>query len=70
MRSSDNLDDSIEVIHDRPVQIDGDKLVNKVSFKENHIEVDGVFVIKIVRLQVHWFLEQRLMAFILKLTII
>ena len=28
------------------VQIDGDKLVNKVSFKENHIEVDGVFVIK------------------------
>ncbi len=57
MRSSDNLDDSIEVIHDRPVQIDGDKLVNKVSFKENHIEVDGVFVIKIVRLQVHWFLE-------------
>ncbi|HBF1429937.1 TPA: NAD(P)/FAD-dependent oxidoreductase, partial [Clostridioides difficile] len=46
MRSSDNLDDSIEVIHDRPVQIDGDKLVNKVSFKENHIEVDGVFVIK------------------------
>lgn len=46
MRSSDNLDDSIEVIHDRPVQIDGDKLVNKVSFKEKHIEVDGVFVIK------------------------
>ena len=46
MRSSDNLDDSIEVIHDRPVQIDGDKLVNKVSFKENQIEVDGVFVIK------------------------
>ena len=46
MRSSDNLDDSIEVIHDRPGQIDGDKLVNKVSFKEKHIEVDGVFVIK------------------------
>lgn len=46
MRSSDNLDDSIEIIHDRPVQIDGDKLVNKISFKENHIEVDGVFVIK------------------------
>ncbi|HAU5272319.1 TPA: NAD(P)/FAD-dependent oxidoreductase, partial [Clostridioides difficile] len=46
MRSSDNLDDSIEVIHDRPVQIDGDKLVNKVSFKEKYIEVDGVFVIK------------------------
>lgn len=46
MRSSDNLDESIEIIHDRPVQIDGDKLVNKISFKENHIEVDGVFVIK------------------------
>ncbi|CZR97074.1 MULTISPECIES: NAD(P)/FAD-dependent oxidoreductase [Clostridioides] len=46
MRGSDNLDESIEVIHDRPVKIDGDKLVNKISFKENHIEVDGVFVIK------------------------
>ncbi|GAA3646326.1 NAD(P)/FAD-dependent oxidoreductase [Asaccharospora irregularis] len=46
MRSSNTLDETIEVIHDRPVQINGDKLVNKISFKEKEINVDGVFVIK------------------------
>lgn len=46
MRSADSLDSSIEVINDRPVQIQGDTLVNKVSFKEKEIDVDGVFVIK------------------------
>lgn len=45
-RSSYGLDNSIEVINDRPVQIKGDNLVNKVAFKEKHIDVDGVFVIK------------------------
>ncbi|CEH35096.1 NAD(P)/FAD-dependent oxidoreductase [Romboutsia lituseburensis] len=46
MRSSNDLDSSIEVINDRPVQIHGDNLVNKVAFKEKEIDVDGVFVIK------------------------
>ncbi|MGL6106802.1 NAD(P)/FAD-dependent oxidoreductase [Romboutsia sp.] len=46
MRSSNILDNSIEVINDRPIQIQGDNLVNKVAFKEKEIDVDGVFVIK------------------------
>ncbi len=46
MRASNDLDNSIEVINDRPVQIHGDNLVNKVAFKEKEIDVDGVFVIK------------------------
>lgn len=46
MRSSYALDESIEVINDRPVQIHGENLVNKVAFKEKEIDVDGVFVIK------------------------
>jgi len=46
MRASNDLDNSIEVINDRPVQIHGDNLVNKVTFKEKEIDVDGVFVIK------------------------
>lgn len=46
MRTSNALDSSIEVINDRPIQIQGEKLVNKVTFKEKDIDVDGVFVIK------------------------
>ncbi|MEG1311619.1 MAG: NAD(P)/FAD-dependent oxidoreductase [Romboutsia sp.] len=46
MRSSLGLDTSIEVINDRPVQIQGDNIVNKVTFKGKDIDVDGVFVIK------------------------
>ena len=46
MRSANILDNSIEVINDRPLQIQGDNLVNKVSFKGKEIDVDGVFVIK------------------------
>lgn len=45
-RSTEILDSSIEIINDRPVQIGGDNLVNKVEFKEKEINVDGVFVIK------------------------
>ncbi|MEF9991576.1 MAG: NAD(P)/FAD-dependent oxidoreductase [Romboutsia sp.] len=46
--SNDNdvLDSNIEVINDRPMQINGDNLVNKVAFKSKEIDVDGVFVIK------------------------
>ena len=46
MRGNHELDNSIEVINDRPIQIQGETLVNKVSFKEKDIDVDGVFVIK------------------------
>ncbi|MGL5328557.1 MAG: NAD(P)/FAD-dependent oxidoreductase [Peptostreptococcaceae bacterium] len=46
MRGSHDLDSTIEVINERPIQIQGEKLVNKVSFKEKDIDVDGVFVIK------------------------
>ncbi|MGL4913234.1 MAG: NAD(P)/FAD-dependent oxidoreductase, partial [Romboutsia sp.] len=46
MRSSNDLDSEIEVINDRPVQIHGDNLVNRVAFKGKEIDVDGVFVIK------------------------
>ena len=40
------LEDSIEVINDRPVEIKGEMLVNQVAFKNKFIDVDGVFVIK------------------------
>ncbi|MEW9079711.1 NAD(P)/FAD-dependent oxidoreductase [Terrisporobacter glycolicus] len=45
MRGND-LDTSIEVINERPVEIKGEMLVNQVSFKNSAIDVDGVFVIK------------------------
>ena len=46
LMKDNGLDNTIEVINDRPIQIQGEKLVNKVSFKEKEIDVDGVFVIK------------------------
>ena len=41
-----NLDEGIEIINDRPVEIKGETLVNQVTFKTKSIDVDGVFVIK------------------------
>ena len=41
-----NLDDTIEVINERPIEIKGETLVNQVSFKTKNIDVDGPFVIK------------------------
>lgn len=46
MRTNQALDDSIEVINDRPVEIHGENLVNKVKLRQQEIDVDGVFVIK------------------------
>ena len=43
---SNHLDNNIEVINERPVEIKGEILVNQVSFKTKEIDVDGVFVIK------------------------
>ena len=46
MRNTYNLEERVEIINDRPIQIKGDEIVNKVKFKENEIDVEGVFVIK------------------------
>ena len=41
-----NLDDGIEIIKDKPIEIQGSNLVDKVIFAHKNIYVDGVFVIK------------------------
>ncbi len=49
MRGSNSniLEESIEVINDRPVEINGDNLVNNIQFKNiEELAIDGVFVIK------------------------
>lgn len=43
---SSNLDDGIEIIKDKPIEIQGSNLVDKVIFAHKNIYVDGVFVIK------------------------
>ncbi|GAA0177875.1 NAD(P)/FAD-dependent oxidoreductase [Clostridium sediminicola] len=40
------LNDNIEVIHDKPVEIIGDDHVSKVVLKNNEVETDGVFILK------------------------
>ena len=40
------LDSSIEIINDKPVEIQGEKLVNKLILKERELDVDGVFIMK------------------------
>lgn len=47
MYNLDNkLDSSIEIINDKPVEIKGEKLVNKLILKERELDVDGVFIMK------------------------
>jgi thioredoxin reductase (NADPH) len=47
MRGSKILEDTIEVINDRPVEINGDSLVNNIQFRNiEELAIDGVFVIK------------------------
>ncbi|MBC8632776.1 NAD(P)/FAD-dependent oxidoreductase [[Eubacterium] tenue] len=47
MYNLDNkLDSSIEIINDKPVEIQGEKLVNKLILKERELYVDGVFIMK------------------------
>lgn len=41
-----NLKDSVKIIKDKPVEIVGDKIVNKLVMKNNSIETDGIFVLK------------------------
>lgn len=40
------LNNNIEVINDKPVEILGEDRVNKIKFKEIEIETDGVFLMK------------------------
>lgn len=40
------LNDSIEVIHDKPVEISGDLKVNKLKLENAELETDAVFVLK------------------------
>lgn len=47
MYNLDNkLDSSIEIINDKPIEIQGEKLVNKLILKERELDVDGVFIMK------------------------
>lgn len=41
-----NLDQGIKIIKDNPLEITGDKRVNKLILKNSSIETDGVFVLK------------------------
>ncbi|MBC6004661.1 NAD(P)/FAD-dependent oxidoreductase [Paeniclostridium hominis] len=41
-----NLNENIEVIKDFPLEIKGDKLVNKLQLRNQELDVDGVFVMK------------------------
>ena len=45
-KSDYKLNESIELVNDRPVEIQGDKKVNKLILKNSEIEVDGVFLLK------------------------
>ena len=40
------LNDSIEVIHDKPVEISGELKVNKLKLENAELETDAVFVLK------------------------
>ena len=42
---NNTLDSSIEIINDNPIEIQGEKLVNKLILKERKLDVDGVFLI-------------------------
>jgi thioredoxin reductase (NADPH) len=43
---TNTLDYSIEIINDKPMEIKGEKLVNKLVLKDRVLDIDGVFVIK------------------------
>lgn len=42
----EGLDEKIEIIASRPIKIEGDTHVNKLLFKEESVEIDGVFILK------------------------
>lgn len=40
------VDDSIEILNDIPIEIIGEKKVNKLKFKNSEIDTDGVFILR------------------------
>lgn len=45
-KMTNNLNESIKIIEDRPVEIKGDKLANKLVLRNQELDIDGIFVIK------------------------
>lgn len=45
-KMTNKLNESIKIIEDRPKEIKGDKLANKLLLRNQELEVDGIFVIK------------------------
>lgn len=41
-----NLNDNIEVIKEKPIEVVGEELVKKLIFKDKELDVDGVFFLK------------------------
>ncbi|GLC29750.1 NAD(P)/FAD-dependent oxidoreductase [Clostridium omnivorum] len=41
-----NLRSEIQILQDKPVEIQGDNFVSKLILKENEVDTDGVFVLK------------------------
>ncbi len=45
-RSEAKTHENVKVVKDRPMEVQGEMLVNKLVLKENDLDVDGVFFIK------------------------
>ena len=41
-----DIDDKVEIIENKPTEIQGEMLVNKLNFKDDSLPIDGVFIIK------------------------
>ncbi len=45
-KNLDNVHDKVQIIHDKPIEINGEKIVKSLKLKEATLDVDGVFIIK------------------------
>ena len=45
-KMTNKLNDSIKIIDDRPKEIKGDQLANKLVLRNQELDVDGIFIIK------------------------
>lgn len=41
-----SLDDEIEIIEKKPLEIKGETLVNQLEFEEENLDIDGIFIIR------------------------
>ena len=41
-----DLNDNIEIIKEKPIEVAGENLVNRLIFKDKEVKVDGVFFLK------------------------